>query len=570
MTTRAAARWALALAILAAAPDRLRAQAENVPVYHPVYSFLKRMETKKVITRYHDHVLPLSRREVAGFLRAAGERDSLLTGTDRAYLGDFLSEFRYDLTGDTEGSWPIVRGAPSPGDGFGPLLSRERFFFFHTDSSVSLFFNFLLDVNGRRISGEAPGSAHAEYLQFGGRARGALWGRLGYLVQWTNAQFWGSRELLARDPRIGQSYALGVGNIQNFDIAESHLRYDAGIASVELGRERLLWGNGYTEKLTLSDNVRVFDFIRADVEYAFLRYTFMHAWLAGTPEILQFRLPFDSSYAFSEPVASDKYFAAHRIEFSIGRSVDVGAQEMVIYANRSPDLAYLNPLAIVESVQRSRGERDNVYWAFDVQVRPFPGLEASASILYDDINVPDMFTSLWSDRYAWQAGLFAADPLGIDNTGIAVEYLRIEPYVFSHARSRDGSYTSLGSPLGPRIGPNADAWSFRLDVQPARNLLISAGVTLGRKGRNIIDASGAVVRNVGSDEFVPHRDTDPATKLFLDGDRLNTREFRLDISWEPLNQCWLTGQYLYESREVVAAGTAEKNHTVILGLRTEL
>ena len=39
------------------------AQVETVPANHPVYIFLKRMEVKGLIDRYHDAILPISRKD---------------------------------------------------------------------------------------------------------------------------------------------------------------------------------------------------------------------------------------------------------------------------------------------------------------------------------------------------------------------------------------------------------------------------------------------------------------------------------------------------------------------------
>ena len=94
--------------------------------------------------------------------------------------------------------------------------------------------------------------------------------------------------------------------------------------SAEVGRERVLWGSGYGEKLTSSDNVRIYDFIRADARYKAIRYTFMHAWLGGQTRTIPFTLPFDTTALFYEPVAADKYFAAHRFELMFPGVLDVG------------------------------------------------------------------------------------------------------------------------------------------------------------------------------------------------------------------------------------------------------
>jgi hypothetical protein len=549
----------------------LFAQAENVPSRHPVYIFLKRMEVKRVIERYHDAVLPLSRREVASFLDSADRKRAELSTAEQEWLDDYLSEFQYDRTGTTKGFAYLFGNADSTESGgiAGEISNREKFLYAYTDSNVSLFTNGLLDLDARYIQGDTLGKTGSQYLQFGGRARGSVWGSLGYYIQWTNAQFWGSRELLALDPEISQSYALGTGNAQNFDFVEGYIRYDSRIVSAQIGRERVLWGTGYNEKLTLSDNPRVFDFIRLDASYKALKYTFMHGWLMGRRSVLPFMLPGDTSTVYLEPTAADKYFAAHRLELSFPSVLDVGFQEMVIYSNRAPDLAYLNPLTAIESAQRSRGERDNVFWAFDLQTHFISGLELSASFMFDDINVPDLFSDSWTNRFGWQAGLFYTDVFFIPNTSLMVEYCRIMPYVFSHGRSREGSYTSLNNLLGPRIGPNADSWFVRGDYLPLRNLMFSLGVTWERKGENIVDDLGTLIQNVGGDEFQPHRDSDPETRVFLDGKLIKRQKVHFRVSWQCVNQIYLDGVFQYDAAETVSTGERNENSQAALHLKME-
>lgn len=524
-------------------------QAENVPASHAVYPFLKRLEVKGVISTYHDAVLPLSRATVARHLQDAASRTDRLSGVDRERLADFMNEFRYDLTGSVAGFDALISASgdrtDSVGSGFRP--DRERVAILHADSAVTLFLNGLVTANTRRLSGDALGSAGAQYLEVGINARGTLLGHLGYSFRFTNAQFWGRRDLLARDERIAQSHALGVTNIQNFDEAEGSVRYDAGFFSVQAGRERLLWGTGSGEKMVLSEHPRPFDYIRGDLSYGVFTYAFLHGWILGTESKIFFHPGTDSASLLSEPVIADKYFAAHRFGLSFPGVVDLGFQETVVYSNRSVDLAYLTPLSLIESVQRSRGERDNVMWVFDVKTTFLRDLQFTGTILYDDINVPDMFTDLWSDRYAWQAGVRYVDPFTVPNTELVVEYTRVEPYVFSHARSRDGSFTSLGRILGPDVGPNGDAWMGMLSVQPRWNLSLTARVLWKRHGLNHVNPwTGEVDRNFGSDPLFPHRNDDPERKVFLAGTRKNTLEAGFRVLWEPMNGIWLEGLYRFE------------------------
>ena len=552
--------------------SELRAQAENVPAYHPVYTFLKRMEVKGCIERYRDAILPLSRRQVGKFLRTVKAHTEKLTAAECGWLHDFLSEFRFDIDGTTEGFHSLFSSEqPTFLRSLGEeLTDREKYFFVHTDSGVTFFFNGLFDIGYHAISGTALGSTSSKYLQFGGRFRGTLFNRLGYYLQGTNAQFWGSRDLLARDPQIGQSHALYTTDANNFDFAEGYVRFDAGLVSAQLGRERLLWGNGYDQKMIVSDNVRVFDFVRADFEYKALKYTFIHASLLGSRSLLTFRLPFDTAATFYEPAIADKYFAAHRLSLSFPALFEIGFQEMYIYSNRSPDLGYLNPFIVFESLQRSRGERDNGLWAFDIKTSFLKGVQLTATMLYDDIHIPYLFTRRWFDKYAYQVGMIYTDPFDIADATLFVEYTHVEPYVFGHERSRDNQYTSGGIILGPRIGPNADSWYFRWDYLPARNLFLSGRVTFERKGENVYDSTGSFVRNVGGDFMIPHRETDPDTKRFLDGTRAETTRIQLVVTYEFINQMWLDGMFEYERSERAASPVRDENRTFVFRLRTVL
>lgn len=549
-----------------------RSQAENVPAENPVYDFLKQMSVRGLIQGYSSTIIPISRREVAGYLKTLDTERTELSTSEQGWLNDYLSEFHFDITGNTEGFHRLIDSEePSTGDALLATFSnREKYLSFSHDSVLSFFLNGLIDVDYRGIRGDDLGNADAAYLQLGGRMRGTIGGHLGYFLQLTNAGFRGSRDLLERDPILSQSHALSVTNARNFDFAEGYVRYDGGIVSAQVGRERILWGSGYGEKLTISDNVGLFDFLRADVHYKAFRYTFMHAWLMGRESDVPFKLPFDTSATFYEPTAADKYLAAHRFELSFPAFADFGFQEMVVYSNRAPDLAYLNPLMLLESAQRARGDRDNTFWLFDVRTHFLRDLELTGTMLYDDFNLPDLFSDKWSDRYGWQAGMYYADMFGIPNTALMVEYTRIQPYVFSHGRSRDDNYTSFGRLIGTTIGPNADDLFFGFRYWPARNLTFSARVNLMRKGLNVVDSTGHLVRNVGGDVFQPHRDTDPEMITFLDGNLEKMRTVQVSGVWEMVNQWWLELQLLFDSTDQAMDGTRSVNTTVIAHLKVEL
>lgn len=551
----------------------IHAQIETVPVANPVYDFLKRMEVRGLIGSYSDAILPLSRTEVANYINQIRSKDNELSGVERALANEYSIEFGYELSGSLKNSYSLIPSNES--DSLFSLLplfgEEEKYLYNYADSNATFFVDGILNIDARRSTGQVLGGANAEFYQFGGRVRGTILNHLGYYIQETNAAFYGSRDVLKRDKFISQSYELSVTDTKNFDFMEGYARYNAGIVSLQIGQERLLWGNGYGDKMVLSDYPREFPFIRFDVKYKAITYTMIHAWLLGTPSTLKFTLPSDTTSIFEEPVNADKYFAGHRIGFSFPNLFDIGAQEMVIYSNRPPDLALMNPFSVLESAQRSRGERDNTFWAFNIKTKFIPKVQLQGTILFDDINFPVLFSNVWTDRWAVQSGLMITDPAGIPNTNMIVEYTKVEPYVFSHGRSRDDNYSSNGVLLGDQIGPNSDSWFLRIDQNPTWRLRLSLSGEFQRKGENIVDPSGHLLENVGGDFLQPHRDgIDSDTKNWLGGEQVQTLRLRGSATYEIVHQFFIDVWYRYERQHDLFLHTIGVNHDFGIELRIDL
>jgi hypothetical protein len=547
------------------------AQVENVSAYDPIYTFLKRMELKGIIENYHSAIIPLSRGEIAGFLKTIDSKSADLTSVDRDNLAKYLIEYQFDITGSTDEFHQVLNFSnQTVGESFMQIFSdKEKFLYAYNDSTLSFFIDGLLTVDLRKSVGDALGNDHAEFTRFGGRIRGTIHNSFGYYIDGTNAQFYGSRTVLRRDRLLSQDYTLGVGDAQNFDHIESYIRYESSPISVELGRERLFWGTGYGDKTILSDNVRPFDAIRFDAQYKLLKYTFMHGWLLGNRSYLQYSLPSDTSTKFTEPIDDDKYIVAHRLEVSIPHAVDIGFNEMMVYSNRAPDLAYLNPIQLLESTQRNRDERDNGFWVFDMRVHWISGWEIQGSALFDDLNFPKWGTNDVQNKAALQAGILGVDPFGIPLTNIAVEYTRIDPYTFSHNRSRDNNYSSGGNILSHHIGPNSDSWFCKLENFWSRRLTTSVSYENVRHGNNIVSPGGQLVFNVGGDIFQPWRPVDSQYKNFLGGNFQRIQYINVAASYELYRQMFLEGWYRLEHTDNVTLGFVSETKDFGMDLRMD-
>lgn len=541
-------------------------QIENVPASHNVYNFLKRLYLKNIITDYNDAVLPITRHKVAGFLKTISEKRDLLTTTENKILDDLLIEFENDIKGTNEYSFNLFGKNDDVVSGLirGTFHEKEKHLYLYKDENVNFFLDGLLNFDIRRFT-SSKFTDNASFIEGGFNARGSLYNKFGYYLNLTNAQFWGSREVLKMDKRIRQSYAISTLDSKNFDFLEGYIRFQTGTLSVQIGRERILWGRSYGDKLYISDYARIFDAVKVDFEYKFLRYVFMHGWLNGKKRIV-----YIPEYNSFEPIVSDKYVAAHRVDFFVKNYLQFGIQEFQIYSNRSPDLGYLNPITFFESVQRSRGERDNGFLGFDFQFKPLKNLELHADIFFDDIEIPMLGKNRWDNKYALQFGLMLVDPFGIKNVDFFTEYTQIDPYMFSHNRSRDNSFANDDILLGTQLGPNAQSWLFKINSYLTNRLIVAISYEYQRSGENLYDSTGNLIKNVGGDYLQPLRlGIDQIPTKLLDGIICNTSILQILASYEFINEFFIDLRYRRYESELSNFPVKTNYHDFGLALRID-
>jgi hypothetical protein len=337
-------------------------------------------------------------------------------------------------------------------------------------------------------------------------------------------------------------------NTPYFDFTEAYLRADLPWFGVEFGREYMLAGTGYSDRLLLSDNAPAIDFLKLEARYKSVRYQFFHG------SILK-----DSAYVpgvtVSEPADANKYMAMHRLEFSAFGWLNAAFSEMVIYQRYSPEFAYLNPLIFLKSAEHSLEDRDNTLIAFDVEVFPAAGVKLYGSLLVDDVDFSKLGTDWWGNQFGWQGGVMAAGLGGASDLDGLIEYSRLEPYLYTN-RVAHNNYTSRNLGLGHILEPNSDEWYARLSYRPDPALRFSLGGRFGRHGGNVM-AGDSVLVNVGGDKLVGHREFDPETAVFLDGYRTDRSAIELAVQYEPVTDLIFSAAYEYVRRALPGAVTID-------------
>ena len=547
----------LSISLIAFAVLDARAQNELLPAADPVYRFLLRQEMSGNIHGFHWGMLPLARREVAAFLDTLDAAGSL-SATDRQLLKDFQLELSYDRTRTLAATTALI-----PGFDLGNLFddSRQKHLYAFADSTTALFLDGFASYSYRAGKGDSVGGHFASLGEIGFRLHGTLHDRLGFSLQASNgALLSGSHDFALLERRLLANKKFNSDEKSFFDFTSGYVRYDADWLAITVGREPMLWGMGYADRLVFSDNTVPFDFFRIDIRSGNLHYSFVHGGLVGADTNGQ--------------TLSSKYIAAHRLEFNIGSRVRLGLSEAVLYSNQPPLFALMNPMAFLTSTElstelQSTNAHNTIIW-IDAEVRPVTNVRLSGSWLIDDISFSALGKSDLSgntNKFGWQAGLLWNDAFAVSDLLLTLEYTRLGPFVGTH-RNIVSSFTNWSLPLGVALQPNSDEWLVGADMDLTHRLTVSTRVRVQRTGENIVDASGKILFYACADLLHGEGDLDHPN-VFLEGRRANRILGTIDVMWQPVWQYILDVQYTFRSYRFPAEDRTLTDDIVWMTFRVE-
>ena len=507
------------------------AQVENVPVVNnPVYDFLLQIETKGILPHYTLSQLPLQKKTIISALKLARENDFLLTNIEKKVLTKFEKEYQivpneravailtevdtnsvfsnkiwkdYDKSfyhyADSNSNVTVI-----------PLASAE--YFIRSGGTLPPPENQLDTIN--TTSGLFMGT-------LGFRLSGTLSNQFGYYFQFTNsAVLDGDSSIAMIDNRYATSKQFSSYH-HDADISESHIAYQNDWFYASIGRETRLFGAGLDQRLIINNAVSpTFDAITLKAKFKTFEYVFSHNSLLNFPN--------GNVGAFT--TVPPKYTAKSNFIF-LPSWGEISFFQSVIYA-RNLDLAYLNPLSFLKTLEVNLRERDNIDMGFTAVVRPIKNLQLKATWFLDDLKFSEIGNNYWGNKSAWN---IAAITSAIPNINLGLEYTRAEPYTFSHFNP-ENSATTDSVLFCSTIQPNSDRITALLNFWWGQRYPIQVKYSHTRHGRNIYDNEGNLIKNVGGDALISRRYTDEIQDSyyvnFLDGDLNHSNKIDITAGYE--------------------------------------
>lgn len=538
-------------------------QVENVQIEHGVYTFLKEMKVKGIISFIREDDPVLSRFEVKDLLEKINTQAAELSGTEKKLLSKYRFEFSDSIDPDT------ATQLFNPQNGFFTDLDqmatdKVKYLYAYQEPENNIYFEWLGHFyHGQDFSQES--SANSDLYDIGFRIRGTVFNHLGYNLTVIKGGVSGN-EALAEviEPRLLTSFKWleDIENIGNYDFTYGYLKYhtepyeDMNI-SIQLGREDITLGYGYGSKLVLSGDNPTMDFLKFNFDYGIISFTSFHASTTGY-------------FSYTPEERYTKYYAHNHLKLKFDNLFDVGIGETMIYSGRGIELGYLAPVTFYKFIEMGIQDRDNGNIYFDLQTKFVKNLELQATFLLDEnilSNLGDL--EKYTNKTAYQLGAFWYNPLNLNDLSLIVEYTKIRPYVYTHFNIQN-NYTAFGANLGHRIGPNADELMFKSNYNFSEWLRFTIEYRYQREGNNVFADDGTLVKNVGGDIALSHGyvlETDRA--YFLDGDRVNTNFFSAGFRIEPIRDYIFDVSYNYMYQQNTAKNISDKESYLLFKFTLE-
>jgi len=294
----------------------------------------------------------------------------------------------------------------------------------------------------------------------------------------------------------GQGRAIGFKNDRSYDYASGsgYISYTpSNHFNFQFGQNKIFIGDGY-RSLILSDNSSSYPLLRITTKAGVIQYTNMWAQMIDKRENSQLGVGFRR-----------KFLALHHLSFLIGKSVELGLFEAVVWqaqdstSYRGFDLNYLNPIIYYHSVQWNLGSPDNSLIGFNFRWKISNKLSFYNQFLLDDFDLAKSKgkKGFYRNKYAYQLGLKCFDAFGLKGLFIQAEYNEVWPYTYAHKISVM-NYAHYNQPLANPLGANFRESLLLLQYYFHRWF---AGVEIMYVLTGIDSASGNVGQNIYSSDY---------------------------------------------------------------------
>lgn len=256
---------------------------------------------------------------------------------------------------------------------------------------------------------------------------------------------------------------------------------------LQFGHDKNFIGNGY-RSLIMSDNSGAYNFLKLQTKIWKIQYTNLFCQLTATPT------PYDSYFP-------KKYFALHHLSTNIGKYLNVGLFESVMYGNRGNgfDVNYVNPIIFYRSIEQNLGSADNAFLGGDWKLNFMKHFSWYGQVMIDEFLIANVrsHNGSWTNKQAIQTGLKYFNVFGVKNFDLQGEVNIVRPYTYAHLDNYR-NYSNYLQPLAHPRGANFKEFVGIAKYQPINRLSLTGKLIVLKQGLDSLNGT----LSTGSDILV--------------------------------------------------------------------
>lgn len=477
-TTQMSRTPAVLYVLLLVAGFAANAQSSNAPLNEDYYHWIDRYEVKSgvLIPHLFTTIKPYKRSAIVAYMDSVEALGLITSSADLfnyAYLTNDSWEWATSNTNESER--PVLKHLYTMKSDLFSVVTPE----------------FDLHVNPVLYAGAGKDSRRDEMVYINTRGievRGMVDKKVGFYTYLADNQARLPSYVAAQVDSTGVIPHEGFwkdfkdGTAVDFLHARGYITFEATKhINLQFGHDRFFVGNGY-RSLIFSDYAPPALFLKGQVKVWKLNYLFMLNQMTAS------RTATHNGIFSGYP---NKYVALHHLSVNIGKKLNVGVFESVIF---SPDdtlgtdhfrLEYLNPIIFYRAIEQQNGSTDNVLLGFDFKWNVVKRLSLYGQFMLDEFVIDNIRdgNGWWANKFAVQLGGKYVDAFGVPNLDLQGEVNIIRPYTYSH-HNIYGSYTSFKQPIAHPAGANLTEFAGIARFQPVPRLHVTGKLVFTDAGRD--------------------------------------------------------------------------------------
>lgn len=339
------------------------------------------------------------------------------------------------------------------------------------------------------------------------------------------------------------------GGLDYFD-ARGYISFNAAkYIDITFGYDRNFIGNGQ-RSLFLSDFSNSALFLKLNTRI--WKFNYQNLFMELVP----------SHRVGADILLPKKYAALHHLDINIGKRLNVGVFEGVVFGRKDHfEFGYLNPVIFYRSIEQQNGSFDNAVAGLDFKANLAKRIQVYGQLMLDEFKLSELKvnTGWWANKWGIQAGIKYVDAFNVKNLDLQVEHNRVRPFSYSH-RDSVANYTHYNQPLAHPLGANFQEFIAIARYQPAPKWTILGKLMVFEKGEDINNESFG--GNILLPNIPPYRKRDYGYNIGS-GLKTNTLLSSLLVSYEWKENLFFDISAMIRKKDVPSNVSLSTNTSVI-------